>query len=59
MRVNPEPPAYAELGDIELRTGGAIIVNVRAEEAPLPGVYTVMPAVPIVPISDTRIVPFN
>jgi hypothetical protein len=59
MRVNPEPPAYAELGDIELRTGVAEIVNVRAEEVPPPGVYTVTPAVPVVPISDARIEPCN
>jgi hypothetical protein len=58
MRVNPEPPAFAELGDIEPRLG-PVIVNVRAEEDPPPVVYTVTPAVPVVPISDAKIVPFN
>jgi hypothetical protein len=59
--MNPGPPGFAELGDIELRlgTGGAVIVNQTVEEAPLSGEYTVMPAVPVVPISDARIVPFN
>jgi hypothetical protein len=59
MRVNPEPPAYAKLGEIELRTGVAEIVNVKAGEEPPPGVYTVTPAVPVVPISDARIEPCN
>jgi hypothetical protein len=59
MRVNPEPPAYAELGPIELRTGVAEIVNVRVEEVPPPGVYTVTLAVPAVAISDARIEPCN
>jgi hypothetical protein len=54
MRVNPEPPAFAELGDIEPRLG-PVIVNVRAEEDPPPVVYTVTPAVPVVPISDAKI----
>jgi hypothetical protein len=55
--MNPEPPELAKLGDIEFRlgTGGAVIVNVRAEVAPTPGVYTVTPAVLVVPISDARI----
>jgi hypothetical protein len=60
VRVNAGPPAVAELGDNELRLGaGAAIVSVAAEEAPAPGVYTVMLAVPAVAISDARIEPCN
>jgi hypothetical protein len=61
VRMKPGPPAVAEVGDIEPRmgTGGAAIVKVLAEEAPMPGLYTVTPAVPIVAISDARIEPCN
>jgi hypothetical protein len=60
VRMNPGPPAAVEVGDIELRMGAGcgVIVNVRVEEVPPPGVYTVTPAVPVVAISDARIEPF-
>jgi hypothetical protein len=57
VRVNPGPLAIVEVGDIELRMGRGCnaIVNVRVEEAPATGVYTVTPAVPVSAISDARI----
>jgi hypothetical protein len=59
--MNPGPPGFAKLGDSEIRPGadGDVIVNGKDKEAPLSGEYTVMPAVPVVPISDARIEPCN
>jgi hypothetical protein len=58
VRVNGDPPAVVEVGDIELVVGiGLLIVNVCAFEVPPPGVgfTTVMDAVPAVAISPAVI----
>jgi hypothetical protein len=58
VRVNPAPPAMAELGfNNAIVGGGTLIVNVSALEAPPPGagVETVTIAVPTVAISGAVI----
>ena len=57
VRVKADPPAVAELGEMEVRVGaglfGAVMVNVFAKEVPPPGVglKTVTLAEPAVAMS--------
>jgi hypothetical protein len=61
VRVKADPPAVAELGEMEVRVGdglvAALMVKVTAEEVPPPGVglKTVALAVPAAAMSDAGI----